>query len=65
MLVLSSTEHSASKGYVATGPILMSNAFGATIEYLDFSDIDAGEAVVGSYVDKHIQLRTLRQIVKR
>lgn len=65
MLVLSSTEHSASKGYVATGPILMSNAFGATIEYLDFSDIDAVEAVVGSYVDKHIQLRTLRQIVKR
>lgn len=65
MLVLSDAKYADSPGYVATGPILMSRAFGATVEYLDFGDVDSVEAVVGGYVDKNIQLRTLRQIVKR
>lgn len=65
MLVLSEEKYKDSEGYVATGPILMSSAFGASVEYLNFEDVDAVEAVVGTYVDNHIQLRNLRKIVKR
>ena len=65
MLVLSDAKYADSPGYIATGPIVMSRAFGAKVEYLDFEDVGAVETVVGGYVSEHIQLRTLRQIVKR
>ena len=65
MLVLSDKQYEGNTGYVATGPILMAKAFGASVEYLDFDDVESIENVVRGYVGKHIQLQNMRQIVRR
>lgn len=65
MLVLSDKQYAGNEGYVATGPIPMSKSFGATVEYEDFSNVNAVEEVVSNYVQEHLQIRFLRQIVRR
>lgn len=64
MLILSDQKYKENTGYVATGPVLMSKAFGAEVEYLDFCEFDHVENIVSDFVHKVMQKRALKAIVK-
>lgn len=52
MIILSDINHSASTGYLNTGPVACARSLGSEVNYIDYNDVDGCYAAVKKFSDR-------------